>query len=477
MMTQEDGNQVKDAARAYTHAGLHVLPIKGDGSKQPSVLSWKEYQGRLARQDELNLWFDGRHDRGVAVLGGNGLEVLDFDRPGLFERFGALARERDPGLVARLPRVSTPGGGTHLYYYCDSVAPSQKLARDEGGKTLIETRGEGGYVLAPPSPACCHPAHKPYVHVAGPGLTATPRISPAERDILLTAAGSFDRKGKQAGGQATLPGLPPLEERVRKGREYVGKAPLARSGHGGHNTTYAVSRRLVNDLALPADEARCLLDEYNDRLAEAGEEPWTEQELDHKVESAGGDRPDFPYGGGAAPAEPANDPYRLARSFLASRPWVFWHGRHFEYVGTRYVEVPDYEVAALLAGHVKQTLDAAYRDRVRRYGDASRPRSAARSPAIPCRPSSRCAWYACPPRCPACCPTARRRTCWPWPTGCSTWTPSSCDRTRPTGSRWPACPTATTRRPPAPAGCRSWARTWRATPNASACCRSSSATP
>ena len=30
-------------------------------------------------------------------------------------------------------------------------------------KTLIETRGEGGYALIPPSPPECHPAHREYL--------------------------------------------------------------------------------------------------------------------------------------------------------------------------------------------------------------------------------------------------------------------------------------------------------------------------
>src|SRR5262249_4582709 len=134
-------------------------------------------------------------------------------------------------------------------------------------------------------------------------------------------------------------GLLPLEERFRRGREFVEGAPLPRSGHGGHNTTFAVTRALLNDYALPDDEARDLLDLYNGRL----EEPWTEREPDHKAESAGGDSDDCPHGCRAGSPERANDPDRLAHTFTEGRPWVFWNGRHFEYDGRRYVEVPDCE--------------------------------------------------------------------------------------------------------------------------------------
>src|SRR5262249_52022960 len=147
-----------------------VIPIRGDGSKQPALKTWTPYQSRRATVAELDEWFDGREDRGVAILGGNGLEILDFDQEDLFAQFATLVEEQAPGLLARLPQVRTPRPGMHVYYFCESAGRSQKLARDENGDTLIETRGEGGYVVAPPSPACCHHNQKPYEHVGGPDL-------------------------------------------------------------------------------------------------------------------------------------------------------------------------------------------------------------------------------------------------------------------------------------------------------------------
>src|SRR5262249_32943478 len=160
-----------------------------------------DYQGRLPSPDELHEWFHGRHDRGVAILGGHGLEVLDIERRDVFEQFAAAVEKQAPGLVARLTHVETPGKegqpGDHLYYRCDAAARSQTWAGGEAGKRLIEPRGDGGYVLPPPSPACCPPSHKPYVHLAGPVLPDIPRISPAERDTLLAVARSFDRRDKR----------------------------------------------------------------------------------------------------------------------------------------------------------------------------------------------------------------------------------------------------------------------------------------
>jgi putative DNA primase/helicase len=187
-------------ARRYVGAGLSVIPVKGDGSKAPALSGWKPYQNRRATDEELRVWFRG--GCGVAVVGGRvsgGLEILDFDAPELFEPWVELVEEIAPDLLGRLPVVRTPSGGWHAYYRCDGVEGNQKLAQEEvageGGRpkrvTLIETRGEGGYVLVPPSPAACHSANKPYELSSG-DLCRIPVITAEERDVLLSCARSFD---------------------------------------------------------------------------------------------------------------------------------------------------------------------------------------------------------------------------------------------------------------------------------------------
>jgi len=52
---------------------------------------------------------------------------------------------------------------------------------------LIETRGEGGYVIAPGSPEGCHPLKKPYELLEG-NLAEIPSITSEERELLLNAA-------------------------------------------------------------------------------------------------------------------------------------------------------------------------------------------------------------------------------------------------------------------------------------------------
>jgi putative DNA primase/helicase len=196
--------RVREFARRYVQAGLSVVPIKTDGSKAPPPISWKLWQRRRPSPYEIGQFF--RNDVGVAILGGavsGQLEILDFDRASLVDPWIGIVEEKAPGLVARLPRIRTPKGGSHFFYRCDLIEGNEKLAQEPPAidqatgepapNTLIETRGEGGYVVAPGSPPECHPRKIPYEHVSGPPLTEIPRITVEERAILLDAARSFNR--------------------------------------------------------------------------------------------------------------------------------------------------------------------------------------------------------------------------------------------------------------------------------------------
>ena len=204
--TQRASNGNSDlrlTAEAYAKSGLSVLPIRTDGSKAPTLNRWTQLQRAIADSREISRWFSGR-PAGVGIIAGSvsgGLEVIDFDKAGLFEQFAEEVERLQPNLIARLPQVRTPSAGMHLFYRCDKISGNQKLAQEPGideraGKakpeTMIETRGEGGYVVAPGSPAACHETGRLYEHVAGTALTTIPKITPPEREILLRVARSFN---------------------------------------------------------------------------------------------------------------------------------------------------------------------------------------------------------------------------------------------------------------------------------------------
>ncbi|MGH8069284.1 MAG: bifunctional DNA primase/polymerase [Candidatus Entotheonellia bacterium] len=196
-------------AQRLVSAGLSIIPIKRDGSKAPDAQllpldpddpthsTWKPYQERRATEKELIYWFR-KHKAGVGIVAGaisGNLEILDFDDTDLFPLWSDLVEELAPGLVQRLPLVETPRGGRHLYSRCATIQGNQKLAQRPGAndrpKTTIETRGEGGYVLAPGCPLACHALRKPYVLIDG-DLAEIPTIAPGERAMLLNGARTFN---------------------------------------------------------------------------------------------------------------------------------------------------------------------------------------------------------------------------------------------------------------------------------------------
>jgi len=178
---------VLQTALTLLYAGLSPIPI--GANKRPAIASWKGYQTRLPTPEEWIAWVASRRCGLAVVLGpvsGNA-EVVDFDDPSVWRPWYDLVEVMAPGLVARLVIVKTPTNGWHLYYRSPVIAGNQKLALDAQRQTMIETRGEGGYALIPPSPAWCHPDHKEYVLWQG-DLTAIPTITADERDILLNCA-------------------------------------------------------------------------------------------------------------------------------------------------------------------------------------------------------------------------------------------------------------------------------------------------
>jgi hypothetical protein len=69
---------------------------------------------------------------------------------------------------------------------------------------------------------------------------------------------------------------------VERARRYVAKMPAAVSGASGHNQTFSVACRLVKGFGLSKPQAMDVLREYNQRC----EPPWSEHELQHKVDDA-----------------------------------------------------------------------------------------------------------------------------------------------------------------------------------------------
>ena len=144
-------------AASYLAAGLSVLPA---GREKRPIGTWKRFQAELPSEDELeNLFTPTTVGLGFVcgAVSGN-LEVIDFDLSGaMFAPWKEVVEREAPGLFEKLAVERTPSGGYHVFYRCESlVEGNQKLAeRIVDGKRItgIETRGEGGWIVAAPHQA------------------------------------------------------------------------------------------------------------------------------------------------------------------------------------------------------------------------------------------------------------------------------------------------------------------------------------
>lgn len=191
---------------------VSVIPVRdkdevaSDGTtfiRKSPYKKWKQYQTRIATKEELFYMMEQYNTTAVATICGKvsgNLEVIDIDvkwLPGIDARYFNDIRTMYPDLYARLRINKSPSGGYHLIYRVEqsfTVPGNQKLGRrmssteelqrnpKEKIKCFLETRGEGGYVLAPPSLGYA-------VHQDNP----IPLLTTSERESLISLARCYDQ--------------------------------------------------------------------------------------------------------------------------------------------------------------------------------------------------------------------------------------------------------------------------------------------
>lgn len=194
-------SDILESAIAFIRAGLSVLPCQlPDKSPCARLLhegKWKPFQTKVATETQVTAWF-GTGDASVAIgiIGGavsGNLEIIDFDDPAKVKPWLELVRGYAPGLLLKVIAEKTLRGGCHVFYRCEKpVEKNLKLAhgmrptdKGEVRKTLIETRGEGGYVVTAPSAGYT-------LLKAGNTQDRVKTITSEERDILLSCARALD---------------------------------------------------------------------------------------------------------------------------------------------------------------------------------------------------------------------------------------------------------------------------------------------
>jgi hypothetical protein len=233
-------NKLLAAALEYAEAGLRVFPLQPRGKKPATKNGFKDATTDPARIRE---WWAWKSDYNIGLVTGEQpagwhLTVIDLDPDKM---------DGAPPVLPQTATVRTGSGGHHLYFRTHEAFRNSASKLASG----IDVRGDGGYVVAPPS---VHPTGERYEwesplttlsHLDGSSLhlqppvdrdteTITPLSIPeGRRDTTLTSlAGTMRRRGMQADEiEAALLAVnrrcdPPLSaEQVHKIAASVAKYP------------------------------------------------------------------------------------------------------------------------------------------------------------------------------------------------------------------------------------------------------------
>lgn len=182
-----EGSPTLDAALDYAAKGIPVFPCKPD--KRPYIGGG--FHAAVTDEGTIRSWWQQWPDALIGVPTGprSGIAVLDIDNK---PEKGKDGFAQVPDWETRSPVISRTGsGGAHLFFKAEGAphCTSDIIARG------VDTRGEGGYVIVPPS--------RGYTWKNGSDLSALPPwpddLRPPER--------------RRAGDEATMVGdSPPIAD-------------------------------------------------------------------------------------------------------------------------------------------------------------------------------------------------------------------------------------------------------------------------
>lgn len=192
---------LQNTVSAFYRSRVCVIPPVQGGEKRPYPAPWKQYQSTHATREEMFGWWKEKAMTGVGAVCGKvsgNLEALDFDDRQAYEDFksacvaaglGELVERIEQGYLEYSPK------GAHWLYYCKVIEGNQKLAMADKETTLIETRGEGGFIIVAPTYGDVNPKGD-YVLISG-GPASIQTITPDEREALLAVARSLCKLPKK----------------------------------------------------------------------------------------------------------------------------------------------------------------------------------------------------------------------------------------------------------------------------------------
>jgi hypothetical protein len=132
--------EILNAAIEYLSLGWSVIPTGAD--KRP-VCKWEQFQTAPAAMDRVEAWFKPESRNNIAICTGalSNIVVVDADSTEAIARLEKYLGEPPKTVQAKTPR------GMHYYFRHPGIEMRNSVSLFQG----VDFRGDGGYVIAPPS--------------------------------------------------------------------------------------------------------------------------------------------------------------------------------------------------------------------------------------------------------------------------------------------------------------------------------------
>jgi hypothetical protein len=244
---QMQNPSLKEQALKYATSGMPIFPLL-PGSKKPATP--RGFKDATTDAATVSAWWTQNPNANIGLPTGeaSGLYVVDIDGPEGEDALKALEAKH-----GALPDtlISKTGRGTH--YIFKTSEPIKNTAGALGPK--IDTRGTGGYIVAPPS-----------LHPNGERYRWERRTAPAELPAWLRPA-----KREPVQQPLRLARVESLKsDDMARASAYLAAMPAAIQGASGHNALLSAACTLVNGFDLSHGEAFTLLaNEFNPRCVPA----------------------------------------------------------------------------------------------------------------------------------------------------------------------------------------------------------------